>query len=130
MVVLLLPDPFRGMGVQRKSTEAQQLDHAQRFGIEVKKGRSSSKDGVRTGSDAGQFRRGELDLTDDVRRRCENISPSAPTSRRLIVVVHSLLLFLVVVDRKWQNNFPEGFDHPVIPNHIVIVNLIVYLFRY
>jgi len=43
--VVVLPDPFRGMGAQRNSTETQQSGHAQRSGSEVKNGRSSAKDG-------------------------------------------------------------------------------------
>jgi len=42
----MLPDPFRGMGERRNSTEAQQSGHIQRFGSEVKNGRSSAKDGA------------------------------------------------------------------------------------
>jgi len=43
-MVVMLPDPFRGMGAWRNSTETQQLDHAQRYGLEIKNG-SSAKDG-------------------------------------------------------------------------------------
>jgi len=48
VVVLVLPDPFRGMGTRRNSTEAQQSDHApRRSGSEVKNWRiSSAKDGA------------------------------------------------------------------------------------
>jgi len=42
----VLPDPFRGMGAWRNSTETQQSGHASRSGPEVKNGRSSDKDGV------------------------------------------------------------------------------------
>jgi len=37
-VVVVLPDPFRGMGAWRKSTETQLSDHAPRSGPEVKNG--------------------------------------------------------------------------------------------
>jgi len=46
LVVVVLPDPFRGMGVWRNSTETQQSGHAPRSGLEVKIGRSSAKDGA------------------------------------------------------------------------------------
>jgi len=46
VVVLVLPDPFRGMEAWRNSTEAQQWSHAPRYGPEVKSGRSSAKNGV------------------------------------------------------------------------------------
>jgi len=45
-VVVVLPDPFRGMGAWRNSTETQQSDHAPRSGPEVKNERSSSDDGM------------------------------------------------------------------------------------
>jgi len=44
-MVVVLPDPFQGMGVWRNSTENQQSGHAPRSGLEVKNG-SSAKDGV------------------------------------------------------------------------------------
>jgi len=44
MVVLL--DPFRGMGAWRNSTETQQSGHASRSGPEVKNGKISAKDGA------------------------------------------------------------------------------------
>jgi len=46
VVVVVLPDPFRGMGAWRNSTETQQLGHAPRNGPEVKNGRSGAKDGA------------------------------------------------------------------------------------
>jgi len=51
VVVVVLPDPFRGMGVQRNSTETQQSGHAPRSGSEVKNGKSGAEDGApeRTG---------------------------------------------------------------------------------
>jgi len=55
--VVLLPDPFRGMGAWRNSTENQQSGHAPRYGPEVKNGRSGAEDGALKGSDAGQSRR-------------------------------------------------------------------------
>jgi len=44
MVVVVLPDPFRGMGAWKNSTETQHSGHAPRFRPEVKIGRSSAKD--------------------------------------------------------------------------------------
>jgi len=44
--VVVLPDPFRGMGAWRNSTETQQSSHALRSEPEVKNGRSSAKDGA------------------------------------------------------------------------------------
>jgi len=46
LVAVELPDPFRGMGGGKNSTEAQQSGHAPRSGPEVKNGRRSAKDGV------------------------------------------------------------------------------------
>jgi len=45
MVVVVLIDPFRGMGGWRNSTETQQSAHSLRSGQEVKNGRSA-KDGA------------------------------------------------------------------------------------
>jgi len=39
--VVVLPDPFRGTGAWRNSTETKQSGHAQRSGPEVKNGRSA-----------------------------------------------------------------------------------------
>jgi len=44
VMVVVLPDPFRGMW--RNSTEIQQSGHTPRSGPEVKNGRSSAKDGT------------------------------------------------------------------------------------
>jgi len=41
LVVVVLPDPFRGMGAWRNSTETQQSGHAPRSGPEVKNGSSA-----------------------------------------------------------------------------------------
>jgi len=46
MVVVVLPDPFRGMGAWRNSTETQQSGHSPRFGPEVKYGWSGVEDGA------------------------------------------------------------------------------------
>jgi len=46
VVVLVLPDPFRGMRAWRNSAETQQPGHAPWSGPEVKNGRSSAKDGT------------------------------------------------------------------------------------
>jgi len=56
-VVVVLPDPFQGMGVWRNSTETQQLGHAPRSGPVVKNGRSSAKNGVLERLRCGQSRR-------------------------------------------------------------------------
>jgi len=44
-MVVVLPDPFRGMKTRRNFVESQQLGHAPRSGPEVKNG-SSAKDGA------------------------------------------------------------------------------------
>jgi len=46
LVVVVLPDSFRGMGAWRNSTETQQSGHAPWFGPKVKNGRSSAEDGA------------------------------------------------------------------------------------
>jgi len=46
VVVVVLPDHFRGMGAWRNSTETKQSGHATRSGPEVNDGRSSAKDGA------------------------------------------------------------------------------------
>jgi len=46
MVEVVLPDPFRGMGAWRNSTETQQSGQAPRSGPEVKNGRSGAEDGA------------------------------------------------------------------------------------
>jgi len=46
VVVVVLADPFRGMGVWRNSTETQQSSHAPRSGPVVKNGRSGAEDGA------------------------------------------------------------------------------------
>jgi len=43
---VVLPDPFRGMGAWRDSTEIQQSGHTPSSGPEVKNGRSSAEDGA------------------------------------------------------------------------------------
>jgi len=45
VVVVVLPDPFRGMG-RRETTETQQSGHVPRSGPEVKNGRSGADDGA------------------------------------------------------------------------------------
>jgi len=44
LVVMVLPDPFRGMGAWRNSTEIQQSGHTQRSEPEVENGRNTLKD--------------------------------------------------------------------------------------
>jgi len=46
MMVMVLPDPFRGIGAWRNSTESQQSGHASRSGLEVKNGISGAEDGA------------------------------------------------------------------------------------
>jgi len=46
VVVVVLDDPFRGMGAWRNSTETQQFGHSPRSGPEVRNGRSSAKGGA------------------------------------------------------------------------------------
>jgi len=46
VVVVVLPDPFRGMGTWKNSTETQQSGHAPTSEPEVKNGRNSPKDGA------------------------------------------------------------------------------------
>jgi len=46
VVLVVLPDPFGGMGAWINYTELQQAGHAPRSGPEVKNGRSSAKDGA------------------------------------------------------------------------------------
>jgi len=46
VVVVVLSDPFRGMGAWRNSTETQQFGHALRSGPEVKNERSGAEDGT------------------------------------------------------------------------------------
>jgi len=45
LVVVVLPDPLRGVGAWKNSTETQQSGHAPRFRPEIKNG-SSAKDGA------------------------------------------------------------------------------------
>jgi len=57
VVVVVLPDSFRGIGAWRNSTETQQLGHAPRSGPEVKMEEVVAKMARRRGSDAEQSRR-------------------------------------------------------------------------
>jgi len=45
LLLVVLPDSFRGMGARRNSTDTQQSGHAPRSGLEIKDGRSSAKAG-------------------------------------------------------------------------------------
>jgi len=56
VIVVVLPDLFRGMGAQRNSAERQQSDYASTSGPEIKN-ESSAKMARRRESDAGQSRR-------------------------------------------------------------------------
>ena len=44
MVVVILPDPFRGMGARRNSAETQQSGHNPRSGPKIKNGERGAKD--------------------------------------------------------------------------------------
>jgi len=57
MVVVVLSNPFLGMGAWRNSTETQQSGHAPRSGPEVKSGRSGAEDGAPEKLGCGQSRR-------------------------------------------------------------------------
>jgi len=46
VVVVVIPNPFRGIGAWRNPTKTQQLGHAQTSGPEVKNGRSGAEDGA------------------------------------------------------------------------------------
>jgi len=99
LVVVVLPDPFQGMGAWRNSTETQQSGHAPRPGPEVKNGRNSAKDGA------------------PERLRCGTIQEevsSAPTSRRLNVVVRPSPPYEMWAEMARQ--LSRRFDHPVAPN--------------
>jgi len=52
-MVVVLSDPFRGMGAWRNSTETQQLGHTPKSGPEVKNGRSGAEDGAPDGLGCG-----------------------------------------------------------------------------
>jgi len=57
-VVVMLPDPFRGMDPRREAQQGQQSGHAARFGPEIKdKKKRSAKDSALERLDAGQSRR-------------------------------------------------------------------------
>jgi len=43
VLVMVQPDPFRGIRAWRNSTEIQQSGHAPRSGLEVKRGRNSDR---------------------------------------------------------------------------------------
>jgi len=84
MVVVVLPNFFRGMRSWRNSTETQQLGHAPKSGPEVKNGRSSAKDGapqrLGCGTDKEEV---SQDPAEGVHRRCMKNSSSGiqnPTS--------------------------------------------------
>jgi len=57
VVVVVLLNPFRGMGAWRNSTETQQSGHAPRSGQEVKNGRSCAKDGAPERLRCGKFQK-------------------------------------------------------------------------
>jgi len=70
MVVVMLPDPFRGLRAWRNSAETQQLGHAPSSGPEVKNGRSCAKNGARMRDSPGGV---ESYPAEGVRRRCTKI---------------------------------------------------------
>jgi len=57
VVVVVLPDPFRGMGVRRNFAETQQSDHSPSSGPEVENGRSRAKDGAPEGLRCGTIQK-------------------------------------------------------------------------
>jgi len=63
----VLPDPFRGIGAWRNSTETQQSGHALSSGPEVKNGRSGAEDGVPE--------RLECETVKEEEEDCTNVSP-------------------------------------------------------
>jgi len=75
-LMVVLPDPFRGMRAWRNSTETKQSGHAPRFGPEVKN-ESSAKDGAPERLGCGTIQREVSQILQKVhvRRRCKN-SPS------------------------------------------------------
>jgi len=72
LVVVVLPDPFRGMGAWRNSTEIQQSGHATRSDQRSKMEEVVPKMARRRGSDGGQSK---SDPAECVRRRCMKNSP-------------------------------------------------------
>jgi len=81
MVVVVLPGPFREMKVRRNSTEAQQSGHAPGLDHRSKMEKVPGSAGVaQMRAGVAQMRDnpegGELNLADDVRRRCKKNSPS------------------------------------------------------
>jgi len=45
-MVVVLPNPFRGLAAWKNSTETRQSSHASRSGPEVKNAKSNAKDGM------------------------------------------------------------------------------------
>jgi len=89
MVVVVLPDPFRGMGAWR--TPRRPNSRATPQGLDQ---RSKMEE-----------------VVPKMARR------TAPTSRRLNVVVRSPPLY-PRGGPKWRDNYHEGPDHPVAPNRL------------
>jgi len=76
VLVMVLPDFFRGMGAWRNSTETQLSGHASRSEQEVKNERSSAKDVAPERLRCGTIHRGELDPAVGVCKRCKKNSTS------------------------------------------------------
>ena len=57
LVVVVLPDPFRGMGARRNSVETQQSNHTQGLDHRSRIEKEEPKIDLRRGSEAGQSRR-------------------------------------------------------------------------
>jgi len=70
VVVVVLPDPFRGMGAWRNSTEIQQLGHTPRSGSEIKNGRSGAKDGAPERLECGTVKEEVSQILQKGVRRC------------------------------------------------------------
>jgi len=72
--VVVLSDPFQGMGAWKNSTETQQSGHVPRSGPEVKNGRSNAKDGASERLRCGTIQENLLDPAEGVRRSCKKNS--------------------------------------------------------
>jgi len=75
VVVVVLPNPIRGMGTWRNSTETQQSGHAPRPGPEVKN-ESGAEDGAPERLECGTVKEELSQVLQSVRRRCMKNSPS------------------------------------------------------
>jgi len=145
VVVVVLPDPFRGMGAWTNSTEIQQSGHAPRSGPEIKNG-SSAKDGAAERLECGTIRRRwvrsckgcQQALHEEFSFRFilenrrnlagEGVVRKISSQQRVASVSNlcngwSRRLNVVVrspplYPRGGRDNFPEGLDHPVALNRL------------